>query len=339
MLSDPTIDAVYISSPNGLHRTHTLKALRAGKHVLCEKPLASNEEEAKEMAREAAAAGKVLFEAFHYRYHPAILRAKQIATEELGQVKRVAANFPIPSVYHNRDDIRFNYELAGGSLVRKCCFYGYFSRHIDYFSCNFVNFGQFWSFSVHFHEQFVHFHSFPFIFSSFFSYFFSLSLSQMDAGSYCVNFVRYFMDAEPVEVSAASAKTHPSTPNTDDTAFAKLRFEDSSRTATVECSLVGSLLNPFPFATVYCERGEIEVYNFVLPQIYHKLIVRPTGQPQRVEQLYEGGKSTFLFQLAAFVEAVRNGKEFPTTAEDAVKNMRVIDMIYAKTNLPLRQGK
>jgi len=118
MLADPDIDAVYVPSPNGLHYQHTVLALRAGKHVLCEKPLASNAEEAALMVQEAASANRVLFEAFHYRYHPAVQRSKEIIETELGKIKSVHINFPIPSVAFNRSDIRFNYQLAGGALVR-----------------------------------------------------------------------------------------------------------------------------------------------------------------------------------------------------------------------------
>src|SRR5205823_4315180 len=70
LLADPAVDAVYNSLPNSLHHEWTIKALRAGKHVLCEKPFALTASQAKEMFDAARKAGKVLVEAFMYRSHP-----------------------------------------------------------------------------------------------------------------------------------------------------------------------------------------------------------------------------------------------------------------------------
>ena len=101
LLSDPQIDAVYIPLPNHLHVEWAIKSLQAGKHVLCEKPFASNTKEALEMARAANETGKVLSEGFAYRYHPLTSRIKEIMhSGELGKLKRIEARFcfllPIP---------------------------------------------------------------------------------------------------------------------------------------------------------------------------------------------------------------------------------------------------
>jgi predicted dehydrogenase len=77
-INDSAIDVIYNPLPNSLHREWTIRALRAGKHVLCEKPLASNAAEAEQMARTAAETGKFLGEAFHYRYHPLADRIRAI---------------------------------------------------------------------------------------------------------------------------------------------------------------------------------------------------------------------------------------------------------------------
>lgn len=119
LLADPEIDAVYNPLPNSLHAEWTNRALRAGKHVLCEKPFASNATEAMEMARAAQKAGKVLSEGFAYRYHPLARRMKEVIGE-LGRIKHIEARFgfllPVLS------NIRFRYELAGGALMDTGCY-------------------------------------------------------------------------------------------------------------------------------------------------------------------------------------------------------------------------
>ena len=74
LLANPDINAVYNPLPNALHAPWTIKAIAAGKHVLCEKPLASCAAEAEQVAAAAAASGLVVMEAMHYRYHPLIGR-------------------------------------------------------------------------------------------------------------------------------------------------------------------------------------------------------------------------------------------------------------------------
>jgi predicted dehydrogenase len=121
MLEDPELDAIYIPLPNGLHGGWTLRALAAGKHVLCEKPIAANAEEAEQMRAAALRAGRVLMEAFHWRYHPLAERLREIlASGELGRLRHVEASmcFPLPLA----QDIRFDLALAGGATMDAGCY-------------------------------------------------------------------------------------------------------------------------------------------------------------------------------------------------------------------------
>src|ERR1700728_1953186 len=90
LLADPGIDAIYNPLPNSLHESWTLRAITAGKHVLCEKPFASNAATAKLVAEAAAASGLVVMEAMHYRYHPLIGRLREVVAS-LGPVRTMQA--------------------------------------------------------------------------------------------------------------------------------------------------------------------------------------------------------------------------------------------------------
>jgi predicted dehydrogenase len=117
LIADPGIDAIYNPLPNGLHASWTLRALAAGKHVLCEKPFTANAEEA---GRVAAAQGSlVVMEAFHYRYHPLMARLTDLVAE-IGPVRRIESSmcFPLPRF----GDIRYNFDLAGGALMDAGCY-------------------------------------------------------------------------------------------------------------------------------------------------------------------------------------------------------------------------
>lgn len=116
LLADPTINAVYIPLPNGLHELWTIRALQASKHVLCEKPFASNAAEAEQMAEAAYQSKLILMEAFHYRYHPLAARMKEIISNgELGTLQRIEAWLCFPLL--SRNDIRYNLSLAGGATM------------------------------------------------------------------------------------------------------------------------------------------------------------------------------------------------------------------------------
>ncbi|KAL5513239.1 hypothetical protein ACEPAH_3637 [Sanghuangporus vaninii] len=125
MIDDPEINVVYNPLPNGLHYEWTLKALKAGKHVLLEKPSTDTEEETKFLFDYAKQKGLVLLEAFHPRFHPAINRVKEIVESgEFGKLKSVSATLCAPRQVSNLkdDDIRFKFELGGGTMMDMGCY-------------------------------------------------------------------------------------------------------------------------------------------------------------------------------------------------------------------------
>jgi predicted dehydrogenase len=116
LLGEPDVDAVYIPLVNNLHREWTLRALEAGKHVLCEKPLAMNAEEAEEMASAATRAGRVLMEAFMYRFDP---RIRELVAA-IHQPVHVQASFGFHLT--EGENYRFVRDLGGGALLDVGCY-------------------------------------------------------------------------------------------------------------------------------------------------------------------------------------------------------------------------
>ncbi|MEW6269410.1 MAG: Gfo/Idh/MocA family oxidoreductase [Thermodesulfobacteriota bacterium] len=265
MLAAPDVEAVYNPLPNSLHCAWTIRALEAGKHVLCEKPLASNADEAVRMAEAAARTGRRLVEAFHWRYHPLAERMRQIvASGELGRLRDVTVDFCIPLPFPR--DIRFDYALGGGAT--------------------------------------------------------------MDLGCYAIHQMRHLVGAEP-EVVRARALVRA--PEVDRYMEAEMRFPDGTW-GRMTCSLFSARLLSIR-TVVRGDRGEMRVFNPILPHVYHRLTVR-TPDGTRAEHV--SGEASYVYQLRAFVAHVRDGAPVPTGPEDAVANMRVIDAVYDRAGLRRR---
>ncbi len=123
LVESDQVDAIYIGTPATLHRPWTLAALAAGKHVLCEKPLAANAEDAAVMAEAADASGLVAMEAFHWRYHPYAQQIKDVITSgEIGDIRRIESRFDIGEGGIPQGDIRWQYPLGGGALMDLGCY-------------------------------------------------------------------------------------------------------------------------------------------------------------------------------------------------------------------------
>jgi D-xylose 1-dehydrogenase (NADP+, D-xylono-1,5-lactone-forming) len=129
LLVDPKIDVVYIPLPNHLHAEWTIKAVEAGKHVLCEKPLALSLDEVDAIAAAAGRHGKVVAEAFMYRTHPKFLKAKDlVASGRLGRIRMVHGSFTFKMT--NETNIRLVPEMGGGSLWDIGCYPLNYARSI-----------------------------------------------------------------------------------------------------------------------------------------------------------------------------------------------------------------
>lgn len=256
MLDDPGVEAVYVATPNALHCEWTLKALAAGKAVLCEKPLGSNADEAARMAE----ADGLLVEALHPRYHPQTARMRKLLDERvLGDVREITCTFLVPKRYFQPDDIRFQLDLSGGAT--------------------------------------------------------------MDVGYYATSFLRIAGGGEPEVVKAEAREIAP---GVDGAMRAELRFPDGS-IGRMDLSLVDDADDFTITGDIVGERGRIHIVNPVHPQNGRGLELEIDGERQ---VLPPEPMPTYDWQAIGFAANVREGAPVVATAEDAVRNMRVIDDIY-----------
>lgn len=121
LLDDDEIDAVYIPLPNGLHREWVIRSAEAGKHILCEKPLALTAAECLDMAAAARSNGVRFMEAFMYRFHPRIDRVRErISQGDVGELRMIRSSFTFKLT--RPDNIRWDPELGGGALMDVGCY-------------------------------------------------------------------------------------------------------------------------------------------------------------------------------------------------------------------------
>ncbi len=121
VLADPDVEAVYIPLPNTMHVDWSIRAVEAGKHVLCEKPLTRRPEEVEAAFDAADRAGRILSEAFMYRHHPQAARLKELVDEgAIGELRLIRAAFSY--ALFDEDNIRLRPDVEGGALMDVGCY-------------------------------------------------------------------------------------------------------------------------------------------------------------------------------------------------------------------------
>jgi predicted dehydrogenase len=119
LLTDPDVEVVYISLPNSMHAEWSVRALEAGKHVLCEKPFSRDPAEVERAFDAAAAAERLLMEGFMWRFHPQTLQL-QLLVENLSPIAAIAAKFGFTA--QDPADVRLSRDLGGGALMDVGCY-------------------------------------------------------------------------------------------------------------------------------------------------------------------------------------------------------------------------
>src|SRR4051812_44872755 len=121
VIADPNVEAIYNPLPNSAHAPWNLAAVAAGKHVLTEKPAASNTAEAVRVHDSVGGTGLVVLEGFHYRYHPQFARLAQIVSDEVvGEFERLDVTMAMPAPGDN--DLRWSWPLSGGAMMDLGCY-------------------------------------------------------------------------------------------------------------------------------------------------------------------------------------------------------------------------
>jgi xylose dehydrogenase (NAD/NADP) len=121
LLNDPDVEGVYISLPNSLHVEWSVRALEAGKHVLCEKPLSRRAEDVERAFAVAEQSGRLLMEAFMYRHNPQTAKLVElVGAGAIGRLRLVRASFSFPLA--DAENVRLNPSLDGGGLMDVGCY-------------------------------------------------------------------------------------------------------------------------------------------------------------------------------------------------------------------------
>jgi xylose dehydrogenase (NAD/NADP) len=268
LINDPEIDIVINALHNGLHCEWTVRALKAGKHVLCEKPLACSSAEVEKMFAAAHASQRWLLEGFMYRFHPQMAEAKRrVAAGEIGRVLYIRSHRAAQG--RGRDNPRFWRNAGGGAL--------------------------------------------------------------MDIGCYCVNFSRFFADAEPQRVEA-NAHFDEQT-GVDLTMSGSLHFDDGM-SAQFVCSMEAE---PSYAAEIIGTEGRLLIRHPWAPPLWPaELHLTRQGKTEtiRVETpaVPQHFLAPFALELQHFCHSIRENRapQFPVgidAEQDSRGNMRVLEAL------------
>jgi predicted dehydrogenase len=265
LLADDDVDAIYLPLPNDLHAPWTIAAVEAGKHVLCEKPLAMSAAQAAEMAAAADTAGVKLAEAFMYRHHPSWVEALQLVrTGAIGDLQAVQSWFS----YFNDDpaDIRNRLENGGGAV--------------------------------------------------------------MDIGCYCIHLSRLLFGAEPTSIQAAVRRDAQL--GIDTLSSAVLTFPGDGQ-ATFTCS---TRAEPDQRVHIVGDRGriEIEVPFNIPPDRETRISITAGGDPPLAPDTEVRtflAADAYTIQAELFAQAILDDVDLPTSLDDAIANLRVIEAVLA----------
>jgi len=268
LIADPHVEAVYVGLPNALHAEWTIRALEAGKSVLCEKPLASNAAEARAMFAAAASQRLLLMEALHWRWHPlARMVAETVGAGRLGTIREASARFLIPGRGEPwAQGFRSKYALGGGAA--------------------------------------------------------------MDAGAYCLDFLRYVL-GEPLGVRWARAVE--AARQVDEEMEAELAFAGGA-VGRLHVSHVHD--GPYVIdAEIRGEKGAMRIQNPFLPHWGHRVELKIEGVAQAVECDLT---PTYDFQARGFAAAARGEGDNLSPPANSLANMRAMDALYEAAGLRIR---
>ena len=258
LLNDPEIDAVYIPLPNHLHVDWSIKALQAGKHVLCEKPIGLSAEEAKKLLDTSRQYPHLkIMEAFMYRFHPQWQKAKDLVNGgKIGELKTIHSFFS----YYNIDpnNIRNQNDKGGGGL--------------------------------------------------------------MDIGCYNISLSRFVFDDEPKKVLGV-VEYDPDT-KTDRLASGILQFPKGNSVFTCSTQLI-----PYQRVNIFGTEARIEIeipFNAPPDKATRLWLHSKTGTEEMVFDVID----QYTLEADRFAKAILEDSRVPTSLEDAVNNMKVIEAIF-----------
>jgi len=259
VLTDPEVQAVYIPLPNSLHSPWAIAALEAGKHVLCEKPLALNAAEARRMVDAAKANNRVLMEAFMYRYSDRTRQVEAVLQSGvLGTIRHINASFRFN--LDRANTIKVQPELGGGALY--------------------------------------------------------------DVGCYPINLLGLVTGGrKPVACHAEAMFEN----GVDSNLSAVLRYEDGP-IATIHC---GFNAQPYVRAEIIGTEGVLEIPDPFLDMAGELTLKLDKAEPRKIPV---AESNRYLEQVEEFSAAILAGRQPKLSLEESVRNLEVLDMLYA--NLP-----